>query len=353
MEASRELLFFFSALGAFNGLLLSAYFFFFAKPKHISNYFLGALLLALSIRIGKSVFYYFNPDLSAHFLQVGISACAFIGPSLYFYLKSMTTPNREMTINWKYHFGGLLLIVLVIGYLYPWVSNMELWGCYFINMVYYEWLAYIIASAFLIRPIFQKLISRKEKLQGVEIWMASIFVGNFLIWLAYFTVQYTSYIVGALSFSFILYLLILFLFLNKKKGSVFFQEASANKPKYGDKKIEQEEAKSLIEKLEKIMTEEDLFKNPNLKLPELAQKMNILPHTLSQLMNDNLGKNFSSFLNEYRITAAKKMLQTHTNFSLDAIAYECGYNSKSTFYASFKKATGTTPAKFQAQFTNL
>ena len=350
MEASRELLFFFSALGAFNGLLLSFYFLFFAKPKHISNYFLGALLLTLSIRIGKSVFFYFNPELSAHFLQIGISACAFIGPSLYFYLKSMMTPEGEMKHTWKYHLMVLIPIVSIGGYLYPWESNYELWGCYFLPIVYYEWLIYIIASGFLIRPIFVKLFSKTEKLKSVEVWILSIFIGNFLIWLAYKTVAYTSYITGALSFSFILYLLVLFLFFNKKKESVLFKSKSPQK--YGDKKIATSEAKSLISDLEKIMTQNELFKNPNLKLPDVAKKMNILPHTLSQLLNDNLGKNFSSFLNEYRIDAAKKMLLVNTHFSLEAIGYECGFNSKSTFYASFKKATGTTPAKFKEEFTN-
>lgn len=347
MEASRELLFFFSALGAFNGLLLSLYFFFFAKPKHISNYFLGALLLALSIRIGKSVFFYFNPDLSADFLQIGITACAFIGPSLYFYLKSMTTPEAEMTDSWKYHLAVLVPIVLVVGYLYPWRTHYELWVCYFLDAVYYEWLLYLLASAYLIRKTVVDFVKRKDKRNSVEVWILSIFVGNALIWLAYYTVAYTSYIVGALSFSFIFYLLVLLLIFNKKKNSILFKTP----PKYGDKKIEDAEANSLLTSLKKIMMEEELFKNPNLKLLDVAKKLNILPHRLSQLINDNLGKSFPSFLNEYRIDEAKKQLQTNTNFSLDAIGYECGFNSKSTFFSTFKKMTGTTPAKYKAQFS--
>lgn len=350
MEASRELLFFFSALGAFNGLLLSFYFLFFAKPKHISNYFLGTLLLALSIRIGKSVFFFFNPDLDAEFLQIGISACAFIGPSLFFYFKSMTTPLEKFSGNWKIHFTLIFLIITIYGFLYPWATHPNMWGggtmiCY----VYYEWFIYTAAAGYLIRPIFYQLFFKKEKLESIQIWMLSMFVGNVLIWSSYFFVAYTSYITGALSFSFILYLMLLFIFFSKKKNSILFKKETVNKPKYGDKKIETAEAKSLLEDLEKIMTQDELFKNPNLKLSDLAKKLNILPHTLSQLINENLGKNFSSFLNEYRIEAAKKMLQTHSYFSLDAISSECGFNSKSTFYASFKKATGTTPSKFKEQ----
>ena len=88
MSIGKELLFFFSALGAFNGLLLGLYFFFFAKKKYLVNYFLGALLLALSIRIGKSVFLYFDGKLPRMYLQIGLSACFFIGPFLYFFTRS-------------------------------------------------------------------------------------------------------------------------------------------------------------------------------------------------------------------------------------------------------------------------
>ncbi|MEG1022929.1 MAG: AraC family transcriptional regulator, partial [Flavobacterium sp.] len=63
MDTGKELLFFFSALGAFNGIILSLYFFFFTKKKYLTNYFLGMLLFALSVRIAKSVFVYFHPEL--------------------------------------------------------------------------------------------------------------------------------------------------------------------------------------------------------------------------------------------------------------------------------------------------
>ena len=64
MAEPNQLLFFFSALGAFNGFLLALYVAFHAKKKIFANYFLALLLLVLSIRIIKSVFFYFNPQLS-------------------------------------------------------------------------------------------------------------------------------------------------------------------------------------------------------------------------------------------------------------------------------------------------
>jgi len=127
MNVSRELLFFFSALGAFNGLFMGLYFIFIAKPKHYSNFFLGALLISLSIRIGKSVFFYFNPDLSFHYLQFGLTSCFFIGPFLYFYVKSATDPNSSISTYWKYHMAILLPTILIIGFLYPFKENVGLW----------------------------------------------------------------------------------------------------------------------------------------------------------------------------------------------------------------------------------
>ena len=60
MNLDNKLIFFFSALGAFNSVVLSIYFLLFSKPINKSNYFLGGLLVVLSIRVWKSLFFYFN-----------------------------------------------------------------------------------------------------------------------------------------------------------------------------------------------------------------------------------------------------------------------------------------------------
>lgn len=131
MDANQALLFFFSALGAFNGLLMGFYFLFVAKPRHISNYFLGAFLISLSIRIGKSVFFYFNQDLSYGYLQFGLTGCFFIGPFLYFYVKSVIDPGGHIAKTWKYHMAILVPIAIIVGLRYPFETYPELWRPYF------------------------------------------------------------------------------------------------------------------------------------------------------------------------------------------------------------------------------
>ncbi len=343
MEYNRELLFFFSALGAFNGLVLSLYFLLFAKPEHISNKFLGAFLLMISIRVGKSVFFHFNPDLSFHYLQFGLSACFFIGPFLYFYIKSVVEPKSSIKNTWRYHISILVPTVVIFGYIYPFKDNINLWRPYLIKAIYIQWFLYILASMFIMKPIITKVFKKKEKLGKLDLWLLSIIAGNILILASYYFTSFVNYISGALAFSFLLYLLVLFLFFGKNRTTILLNTSN----KYADKKIDAGRADQLVQKLEKVMTQEELYKNANLKSSDVAKRIQVTTHQFSQLLNDNLGKNFSVFINEYRIEAAKNMLGHDNNLTLEAIGYECGFNSKSTFFTTFKKLVGATPSQFK------
>jgi len=98
---------------------------------------------------------------------------------------------------------------------------------------------------------------------------------------------------------------------------------------------------------------EELYKNPNLKLSDLALKMNISAHQLSQLLNDNLGKSFSTYINEYRINEACEKIENGSYLKIEEIGYEVGFNSKSTFFSTFKKIMSTTPLLYkQSQTTS-
>ncbi|MFY0602693.1 MAG: helix-turn-helix transcriptional regulator [Flavobacteriaceae bacterium] len=342
MNLDNKLIFFFSAIGAFNSIVLSIYFLFIAKPINKSNYFLGALLAVLSIRVWKSLFFYFNPELSKNYLQIGLSACFFIGPFLYFYIKSKTQDDERSNKFFYSQISLFLLIILSVGFLYPYQKYAELWGNYFYKIINYQWLVYILASAFLLKSTLRKIVIKKAKLNYNEIWALSVFFGVLIIWTAYYTASYTSYISGALSFSFVFYLSILLLFYKRKKDFVI----SEKKEKYVNIQIDENEAQQLKQKITAILNEEKLYKNANLTLPIFAKKLNIRPQLLSQFLNNNLSKSFSQFINEYRIEEAKHLLKTHPNLKIETIAEKCGFNSNSTFYTAFKKITNTTPAKY-------
>ena len=154
MTEPNQLLFFFSALGAFNGFLLSIYFAVNAKKKIFANYFLALLLLVLSIRIIKSVFFYFNPQLSNIFIQIGLSACILIGPFLFLYLKSYS--NQEKS-NWTIHTIPFIIGITILGIFYPYIEHRKIWSNWIVTGIYFQWLIYIIASFKYLKPIFKKL----------------------------------------------------------------------------------------------------------------------------------------------------------------------------------------------------
>lgn len=341
MNFEQQLLFLFSALGALNGIFLSLYFGFFSKKKELSNYFLSALLFVLSLRIIKSVFFYFNPGLSEVFIQIGFSACILIGPFLYLYIKTIVTSNKNS--NWLFHIIPAFLLIIVLGLIFPYWEYKKLWSRYIAKIIYLQWFIYLVFTAILLKPVVDKLFSKQQKVKQIEVWFLSVFSGITIIWVGYTIGSYTSYIVGALSFSFVFYLLILFWIFKRNKKTSFFEETI----KYADKKIDSDEASTFQVKLDAIIKEKELFKNPDLKLADVANQLNVLPHYLSQFLNDNLGKSFSLFTNEYRIREAKRLLETENKYTIEAIGYECGFNSKSTFYTTFKKITGSTPANYK------
>jgi len=340
MTIDSQFLLVLSALGALNGVLISIYFWI-LQPFNISNRFLAVLILMISIRITKSVLFYFNPEITKVILQIGLSACFFIGPFLYFYCVSITGDIKERVVKWKLHIGLLFLFAFSINFIYPYQYNVELWGSVFYKLINYVWLFYIVLSGASITPLFKRLFERKRVIQFDDIWVLSVYLGNVIIWLAYFTASYTSYIVGALSFSFVFYLMCLLVVFKARANK------AAKPAKYANKSIECTQADDLVNKLEKLMIEKQLYRNANLTMPEVAKYLAVSTPLLSQLLNDNLKKSFSLFINEYRITAAKKLLTGEKTIKMEVISEKCGFNSQSTFYNAFKKITGSTPAKYR------
>ncbi|RYU95289.1 AraC family transcriptional regulator [Emticicia agri] len=346
MNIRQDILFFFSGLGVFNSLLLAAYFLFFKKTRTFTALLLGLLLLCLSIRVGKSVFLIFKPDLAKTYLQIGLSACFFIGPTLFYLIKSIREHIVKIPKYWKLNFALHLAIIVPIGVLFTYEEYPALWG-QFIRFIYLQWFVYTVAAGIKMKEVFIKLFNKEEKLNLPEQFQLLLFTGNTIIFISYFlsltNIPGFFYIIGPLSFTFILYISILFLLKKEKMDMQIFSPQD----KYANKKIGDEQATALVQKLEQLLQTQELYKDPDLKLNDLSKRINISGHQLSQLLNYNLGKSFSTYINEYRINEACKMIIEQPNLTLEAIGYEVGFNSKSTFYTTFKKLRYTTPMLYK------
>lgn len=109
---------------------------------------------------------------------------------------------------------------------------------------------------------------------------------------------------------------------------------------------------SLEDKMERIdayMKDSESFTNTDLTIVDIAGVLGMHPKRISTAINSVGDKNFNAFVNQFRISKAKKLLEDpeYDHLSIEGIGREVGFHSKSAFYSAFKKFTGTTPSKYK------
>ncbi len=120
--------------------------------------------------------------------------------------------------------------------------------------------------------------------------------------------------------------------------------------KYAKSGLTRELSERLYTSLGSLMRDEALYRKNDLSIDDLASRLEVHPNYLSQVINEREKKNFYDFVNQYRIEHFKKLASDPKNrhLTLLALAFECGFNSKSSFNRYFKKATGQTPSEYYA-----
>lgn len=97
-----------------------------------------------------------------------------------------------------------------------------------------------------------------------------------------------------------------------------------------------------------FMEKSKIYLEPEISLEDLSERSNIPKHHITQLLNEHLDKNFYTFINEYRIQeAVAKLKDPELDINILSLAYDCGFNSKSSFNNYFKKITGLTPSGYR------
>lgn len=118
--------------------------------------------------------------------------------------------------------------------------------------------------------------------------------------------------------------------------------------KYESKPAGLDNIDELNKKLAKVMKEIKPFLNPKLTLSELSEISGINSHLLSRIINEKHNQNFFEYVNSHRIEEFKQIVKNEEKKSLTllAMAYEAGFNSKTTFNTAFKKITNLTPREY-------
>lgn len=126
------------------------------------------------------------------------------------------------------------------------------------------------------------------------------------------------------------------------------QEHSNQKPRHLE--LDQTLAQTLTQELTRLMQDEQLYRQNDLSLPDLAQALGISVHQLSELLNVHLDANFYEFINGYRLKFACGLLEDpKCQLRVLDIAFESGFNNKNSFYRAFKDGLGVTPNQYREQ----
>ena len=121
-----------------------------------------------------------------------------------------------------------------------------------------------------------------------------------------------------------------------------------SKESYMRSSLTEDEMKRHCECIIDYLRESKVYKNHSLSIWQVSKITRIPKATISQSLNVYLGKNFLTLVNEMRVEEAKKILSSKQarSFTIESIAYDSGFQSRSTFYQAFNKSEGISPARW-------
>lgn len=129
-------------------------------------------------------------------------------------------------------------------------------------------------------------------------------------------------------------------------------ESKSQRRKYANTSLDEDTINNHLKVLIEVMTREQLFRNPDLRLKDVSDQLGIPTYQLSQVINTALNINFYDYVNNLRVEYVRENLKSSESAHLKilALAYDAGFNAKSTFNHIFKKHTGMTPSAFRAKY---
>jgi len=318
---------------------------FLKKNKHISDYYLVAWLLVLSV-------FMFCKSNDTHVFAVFVNILySTNGIILYLYIKNITI-NLRFNPKDLFHFIPFAVIILPMFIINDYIFSITYW-----ILIVLLFLTYIILSILMVRK-YKQIV--KESYSNVEYadlsWLHLLIYGSFFFAInPIIKILYSGYpsemVVDIASF--------IFMNVVGLKGglqSITFikqplkiNSIPENKPAYTNYGLRSLDAEKLSEKLNEYMESEKAYLNPDLSLKDLAVAMGTYTHYITQVLNTIFNQNFYDFVNRYRIEEAEYQLidPQKANFTILAIAFDCGFNSKATFNRVFKGKNGVTPREYK------
>jgi ABC-type antimicrobial peptide transport system permease subunit/AraC-like DNA-binding protein len=344
----------------------------FAKSiNRAANRFLSLALLIIVLQItwllciDTSLQGYFP-----HWSRLPLQFSLALGPLIFFYVRKKINP--EYNFRWKdlLHFIPLLL---QLGIFLLAIGESTRTGAATYNTSAFHQLNPVLQLITFISVIVYLHLSQKQIdhfYDGLKFndgdryrlelrWLRRLMTGfalTWLLWIPFALVDYFGYHyqLGREAY-YPLYILLAAMMI--RIGAIAFLKFDAGviaeAPQFS-KPSPSTELKQKGAWLKKTMEANMFHQDAELSLSALAEKLGIHPHELSRIINIALKKNFNDFINEYRILDVVQKMQdpAYDRITLLGIAYDAGFNSKTTFIRAFKQLTGKSPAAYKRELEN-
>ena len=356
------------------------------KDNHAANVVLAVGMLALSIDIFHSAYILFNYyETFPHFIGVTFAFPFLYGPIFYLYAKLVSSDNNSFKAKYYLHFIPFALVV-IYGMVFVYfrggdfkiaLAKRELaTPVPFLKFIGYlkpvHGIIYVFLTIKVVRDFNSKIKNSFSNIERINLkWLMHLTIGLSFVW----GIVVLSYVVNFISAKEIhmdqfIYLAASILiysigYFSLRQPQIFSpqiqkpdvvpisntNELSGKVTSYQKSGLLEAEAKSYQENLLELMQVEKPYLNNELTLRDLADKLSMSTHNLSEILNTRIKQNFYDFINGYRVEEVKHRLAKGESekFSLIAIAFDSGFNSKTAFNTIFKRITGLTPSQYRKQ----
>lgn len=329
----------FGSVGVTLGLFFATYLF--AKKPHPAkaSFFLGLYLLALSLRFGKSIFYNFIP-ISPEVRTVFMGLLLLVGPSLLFFVRIRMFGNEKYSDRqFIPHFIPALLFV-GLSWIIPndrsTLSTLIFTGLHLHILLYNGYTIYFLRS------------HRDDTSEDEYRWLVTLAWVTLALAIIFLSIQYRIipfYLTGTFVYSCFIFGLALWVLYTG--GFKKIEE----KNKYSNSSLGENDAKRICDQIDQVMKTEQLYLDPDLSLSKLSERIKAPSKQVSQAINQIKGVNYSNYVAQLRVDEVKCRLTDaeHDHFKISAIAYDCGFNSMSSFNSTFKRLTGMTARQYRSE----
>ncbi|MGN7865310.1 helix-turn-helix domain-containing protein [Chryseobacterium sp. 22458] len=338
------------------------------RKKIMADYLLAVWFLIIGIHLIFFILFFSGSYVKfPYFLGYEVLLPFIHGPMLYFYVLSVTGSKiRKKT--WLLHSVPIFIVALSISQLLmlsPWDrliiyqnggDGYKLLSTVLKYLMIFSGILYIGLSLFAMRTYKKGLSDQYSNTEKMNMnWIYYLIVGMALIWIAVIVRN------DILIFSIVvLFILVAAYFGISRVGilnlvveseSVEEKPANDNLPeiiKYQKTSPGDDAIQEIYEKLTHRMEQEKLYKDPELNLNYVAQLLDVHPNILSQTINTMEEKNFYDYINRQRIEEFKRIacLPENQKFTILSLAFESGFNSKTSFNRNFKKYMDCSPREF-------